>query len=344
MSKHYKWICDWCGEEYDITSSQLARLKSGKQKSAFCSIECKSESQKRRIVRECAYCHTPIERTEYQSNKNESVYCSKECKAKFLYETTREHRICVVCGKVYLTKKISTQRFCTPDCANEYQKTRVGRKNAKYKRVECECDYCHNPFDIRRYRLNDGGNHFCSKECSRAWYANVLSQSEEFKQGLREKMLQKLHNREYIEVDSKPQLIVDSILDNLKVDYEREYVAKYYSVDNLLIENGLMIEVQGDYFHANPLKYEDASQINETQSKRISRDKAKHTYIKNYYGVDILYLWERDIIHRPDLCRELIKAYVGEKGKMENYNSFNYSLFNGKLQLNSPIIISYQEK
>ena len=79
------------------------------------------------------------------------------------------------------------------------------------------------------------------------------------------------------------------------------------------------------------------------QYNRIGRDKAKHSYIKNQYGIDILYLWESDIISNADLCAKLIQYYIENNGNIENYNSFNYNVKNGVLLLNNNIVTPYQD-
>lgn len=138
-----------------------------------------------------------------------------------------------------------------------------------------------------------------------------------------------------------PQKIVNSILEKNNINYLNEKTFKYYSVDNYLIEHNLIIEVMGDYFHVNPLIYTDSNDINNMQKKDIDRDKSKHTYIKKYQGVEILYLWESDIKNNHLLCEELIKKYIESNGKLEEYNSFNYSFCNNNLKLNNNIIKPY---
>lgn len=91
-----------------------------------------------------------------------------------------------------------------------------------------------------------------------------------------------------------------------------------------------MIEVQGNFFHCNPVM----NLQNSRKTKIITKDKSKNTYIKKYYGIDILYLWEKDIIENPDLCKKLITEYVNNGGILDNYHSFNYILDkNGDLEL-----------
>ena len=65
----------------------------------------------------------------------------------------------------------------------------------------------------------------------------------------------------------------------------------------------------------------------------MAKDKRKHTFIKNKYGIEVLYLWETDVNENLELCKELIKLYIKNNGILENYHSFNYVLNNGKLEV-----------
>ena len=70
----------------------------------------------------------------------------------------------------------------------------------------------------------------------------------------------------------------------------------------------------------------------------MRKDKAKHTYIKNYYDVEVLYLWENDIVNNEELCEKLILEYIKKNGMLQNYHSFNYVLNNDILSLSNNII------
>lgn len=142
-------------------------------------------------------------------------------------------------------------------------------------------------------------------------------------------------------LDSKPQLIVNRILDEIGIKYIREYPLDFYSIDNYLVNENLIIEVQGDYFHASPLKYNAPSS---RQIGQVGKDKAKHTFIYNKYGIEILYIWEKDTYQREDVCKALIELYIKNKGLLQNYNSFNYYLEDGELKITSDIIIPFHER
>ena len=80
----------------------------------------------------------------------------------------------------------------------------------------------------------------------------------------------------------------------------------------------------GDYFHGNPLKYPKEN-LNKMHLKNIRKDKAKHTYIKRYYDIDILYLWESDINNNIEKCKNIISIYIKNKGKIDKYHSYQYN-------------------
>ena len=55
---------------------------------------------------------------------------------------------------------------------------------------------------------------------------------------------------------------------------------------------GIVIEIMGDYWHANPKFYKN--ELTLTQIKNIERDKRKIEYLKKH-NISILILWEHDI-------------------------------------------------
>lgn len=189
-------------------------------------------------------------------------------------------------------------------------------------------------------------HNFCCKECY--WnfrktyyigdklYNTGQKMSKEFCDKVREATL-KQYSEGILDRQTKPQIIVNTILCNNSIRYENEKIFKYYSVDNYLNESNLIIEVMGDYFHANPVLYDKYENLNKMQKKDIIRDKRKNTYIKRYYNINILYLWENDINNNPKLCESLIHTYINNSGILQDYNSFNYSLKNSKITLNRKI-------
>lgn len=193
---------------------------------------------------------------------------------------------------------------------------------------------------VGKYKYNDEKDHFCSAQCRRNWYSDVWSQSEEWREASRKRAAQILSNNP-VTTQTKPQVIINKLLDNLQIKYVNEQPFVYYSIDNYLPDYNLAIEVMGDYWHSSPLKYAD--KINDKQKHIISRDKAKHSFIANQYGIEILYLWESDIIKNENVCSYLIQKYIAQNGVLDNYHSFNYFIEDDQLQLRNELIVPKQQ-
>ena len=89
---------------------------------------------------------------------------------------------------------------------------------------------------------------------------------------------------------------------------EKEYPIGPYYVDFCFPENKLVIEADGDWWHANPefMRERNIIELHPIQKKMARLDKAKNTYLKNH-GWRILRFWERDIYKKIDNCIQTIK-------------------------------------
>lgn len=328
-------ICPQCGNEFLYMKSK---------ERTCCSKECFIKSKQTGKNIECDNCGKTFYRRQYhidrQKNKCQNSFCSPQCQKEYLHKQTFEVRQCEICAKEFEVSKLSSQRFCSDECQIEWQKTRIGELNPKFTSVLIPCTYCGTKHYVKPYKFEEQENFFCSKECIQAWYAEVFSQQEEWKEKSRQRILKQLQNG-YFGVETLPQKIIDNILDQCSIAYQREKNFEYYAVDNYLLDYNLVIEVQGDYWHVNPLKF--TSSITDVQYNRIGKDKAKHTYLKNQYNIEILYLWENDIINDAELCKKLIEQYIDNNGHLNNYHSLNYSMINNMLMLNDNLITPYQD-
>lgn len=293
------------------------------------------------IYTECDFCGKPIYKTLYQYNKNKHHFCSNKCQSQLKRKLSFEYRKCEICGKDFYVSKKSTQRFCSNECQHKWQIGNTGFKNPKFQGGYLICENCGKSYLVGKYILQSNRHHFCGLECKKSWYANVWSQSEEWKEESRKRAAEIL-SKNPIKTQTKPQIAVNNALDKLSIKYRNEEPFVYYSIDNYLIEYNLAIEVMGDYWHSSPIAY--PNKINDKQRYIVSRDKAKNTFIKNQFGIDILYIWESDILNKPELCEALIRLYVSNQGKIPNYNSFNYHLDkSGNIKLNQDILYPRQE-
>lgn len=115
---------------------------------------------------------------------------------------------------------------------------------------------------------------------------------------------------------SKPELIVQNILNELMIEYTtHQFIAKYNF--DIVIKKKI-IEIQGDLFHAFPEKYKSDDLIpliNLTAKEVWERDKNKKEKVENK-GYKVFYIWENEI-------RNLTNIQLTEKIKNILYDNCN---------------------
>lgn len=103
---------------------------------------------------------------------------------------------------------------------------------------------------------------------------------------------------------TKPELKFCKILDELNVRYCNQYTFKYYIADFYLPDYDLYIEVDGDYWHANPNFYKNLDLI---QKNNKHNDNNKNSFFRNQNKI-LLRFWEYDINHNREMVlNEIIK-------------------------------------
>ena len=330
--------CEYCGKEKEQNLYDY-----NKAKHHYCSCECKNAAQVKKLKVTCDNCGKEVLQTYTQYHRGEHHFCNNKCQMEYQHKLCYEDRECVICHSLFNVSKKSTQFLCSPECQRIWQTQQVGELNSRFIRKKLPCEFCGKETYVANYRLNDGTHKFCSVKCRQDWYSQVWSQDEQWKDFSRDKILKSYEQGVFSHTDTKPQRIINDLLKKLNISFVNEYNCRYYAIDNYLDGQNLMIEIMGDYWHGNPNKY-DKNSLTEVQSKRVSRDKAKHTYISNHYNIEILYLWEDDIYKRLDLCENLILLYIKKNGVLDNYHSFNYNMENGVIELNNDIITAYFDK
>lgn len=272
--------------------------------------------------------------------------------------------ICDNCGKEFgctLSDYNHTEHhYCSSECYYEHKKhtSKKGKDSQFYNRIETSCTNCSKKIFVIPYNYNTknkyGDNHnFCCNKCyweyRSKYYIGDKSVMKNYKFSQKQRDRQRIQCLKNIKnmksKDTSIQLAVNNILDDLNIFYEREYAIKYYSLDNFLCDYNLGIEVMGDYWHVNPNVYNiNNRSVNDTQYKDITKDKKKRTYLRRYYNMELLNLWECDIKKNIEMCKLLIIYYISNNGIIENYNSFNWTINkNGALVLKDNVIHSYFE-
>lgn len=138
-----------------------------------------------------------------------------------------------------------------------------------------------------------------------------------YKDGLMLQMMKEL-NRSFKAIHTRANLLdlhhntstyiereVEEILKSNNVKYVSQYRIRGFIADFLIGDN-LVIEVQGDYWHCNPLIYNEPQ--NEIQKHKIKQDRMKRGCF-NELGYKILYVWEYDLNNNYEKTLETIKQF-----------------------------------
>lgn len=329
--------CLYCGNEFDVYD-HVSDQK-------YCCLDCKAEHYRENPKQEiviCSNCNKDyIRRKQSRYNNN---FCSLECELDFKHKQSWEFRKCEICEEEFECLKSVTQRFCSIQCQGIWQSQYlIGENSPGYNHEFSKedrtiiCEWCKNPFEVSPHKIDIAK--YCSDKCRQEYFSNVLSQTPEWKERSRKNAVRNLENKVW-DTNTGIQILVNDFLNELDINYKNEKGFIHFAVDNYLIDFNLIIEVMGSYWHCDHRIYNNINY--EMQVNRIRMDKIKHTFLLKNYGIETLYLWEKDIENDPQLCKNLILHYVNNNGIIDNYNSFNYT-FDNKLNINNIINIPYMD-
>jgi len=130
-----------------------------------------------------------------------------------------------------------------------------------------------------------------------------LKSSEEHKRKIREATLKQYERGDFPrQHNTAPERAVKERLIKLGykegIDFFHQY--KFYNkfmLDFCFPMQKVIVEIQGDYWHANPRKFPDRESLTHHQIKGVNRDKSKHAYIRKCDNGSwkLILLWEMDI-------------------------------------------------
>jgi len=114
---------------------------------------------------------------------------------------------------------------------------------------------------------------------------------------------------------TKPHLLMKSILQKLKLNFEEEKIIECWIFDFWLKDYNLFIEVDGDYFHVNPKIYPNGPKTN-TQKINFYRDKVKNKFCLDN-KLKLIRFWESDILNNEGIIIKEIQCSLNQSCQLK---------------------------
>jgi len=256
----------------------------------------------------CAFCGKEYEIYEGQIGINR--YCSKECQCKDKTKNATVTVQCEYCGEDFqvLKGQISfwgVVKYCSKECRS------LGTRN----RANMECVICGKPYIVSNNRRDT--SICCSKACLAIWISTIYSERPEVKDRLRKQGTNSQLNQK--KEFTIPEMLVGEKLNELGINFIPQYVVgDMLIIDFFLPDYNCCLEVYGDYWHANPLKYgKDKKELSEMQIKNKQKDIRKYKILTKKYNYYFYSLWENDIKNDLDNCIDKFFKHIDFKIRNE---------------------------
>lgn len=231
----------------------------------------------------CSYelCNKQVGLRRGKSNK----FCSKACGSK------GSPLICVNCGKRFDGKHRQT-KSCSTICE---KKIRSLRTTEWHKGMDKELKIIH----FKRIISKTSATR--KKNKTPSWNSGKKGiYSDETIDKIRKATLKQMENQVFRK--SSIERKMETYLIEQNIPYIYSFILKKRQFDFLLTEANIIIECDGDYWHANPKFF---SKPSDWQIDRIRIDQVKNL-IAESNGYHILRFWEDDIINNFEEIKSII--------------------------------------
>ena len=95
---------------------------------------------------------------------------------------------------------------------------------------------------------------------------------------------------------SNPERVVEAELKRLGIKHKYNKILDNRYQYDFLIDENILLEVHGDYWHGNPKIYKSPNDLNERQVFKKKRDKEKKVFAEKL-GYKVIYIWEMDVLN-----------------------------------------------
>lgn len=140
------------------------------------------------------------------------------------------------------------------------------------------------PQEFYRSCPNCGDTYACKMRCQ------VNPNSNKFKKFCSHKCFLSSRNK----TNTWIELVINAFLTKNEIEFITQYPIGRMTADFYIPSINLVVEANGDFWHANPVVYSDKNSLHPIQIKAIEKDKRKMSQLKSN-GYDILVIWENDL-------------------------------------------------
>lgn len=269
-------------------------VNNSRKDAIFCSRKCKGDYTKKNSgsIRKCIVCGKDFYAAGNPANRE---ICSREC--FYEYRKTGKTIQCANCGKeVYKPKNIikrSSNFFCSPECANIFQKGEM---------IQIKCKICEKIFEVhpstlKHSKIRKQKIQYCSIECR-----NNDPDKTDMLIHLNQKQ-NKNKKRNKLE-----QAGID-LLEKLNIEFEEQkLINDKISVDVYIPACNIIIEWWGDYWHGHPSKIKN-SKPDSRQKKRMALDISQKKYFEKC-GFNFISFWEHEVLKNPEKVMKKLQEMV----------------------------------
>lgn len=120
-----------------------------------------------------------------------------------------------------------------------------------------------------------------------------------------------LKNGLFKQTNTKPFELFKTILIKHNIVFVEEYTMGFYSFDFYLPSFDLFIEIDGDYWHSNPLFYPNGPQ---TKGQKVNylRDINKNKFAESN-KLNLVRFWENDIVNAIDMVEIKLMEVLNDR-------------------------------
>lgn len=211
-------ICQNCGIEFPMNATARFRYKRGNPQK-FCTNPCYHAAKKAKVEITCQLCGKVVEVYKKYVERGQYKYCSTDCRKKAFKKgvTDQERqRTCRSCGKQFLI---------SPGEVLARKQRYHCSKACQRKRDRKDCEWCGIEFEFKS--AYSSKRRYCSRECY-------------------------MKSR----LPSRLEMLVEYVLREEKLGYEREHRIGQFVVDFVLPDLGIAIEADGEYWHDKAERWE----------------------------------------------------------------------------------------